>query len=100
MYSTSCKRRFKVTKDYHYFLYCADIDDKIKDNNEEVYKVIKFDKFKIEFEEKKILALPQGNNNQQSDNDCSINCPVCGTINILNEGNTEFKCVFCESPLF
>ena len=90
----------EVNKDYHYFLYCADIDDKIKNNNDEIYKVIKFDKIKIECEEKQILALPSGNNNQQSDNDCSMNCPVCGTINILNETNTEFKCVFCESPLF
>ena len=90
----------EVNKDYHYFLYCADIDDKIKNNNDEIYKLIKFDQIKIECEEKQILALPSGNNNQQSDNDCSMNCPVCGTINILNETNTEFKCVFCESPLF
>ena len=66
----------------------------------EIYKVIKFDQIRIECEEKQILALPSGNNNQQSDNDCSMNCPVCGTINILNEANTEFKCVYCESPLF
>ena len=90
----------EITKDYHYFLYCADIDDKIKDNNEEIYKVLKFDKIKIECEEKKVLALPQGNSNQESDNGCSINCPVCGTNNVLNESSTEFKCAFCESPLF
>ena len=58
------------------------------------------DNLKVEIEERLILALPQGNENAGSDEGCAINCPVCGSVNILDERNQDFKCLYCESPLF
>ena len=90
----------KAKKENHYFLYCNDIDDKFKMNDDEIDKIIDYSNLKIKTEETKAEVLPQGNNNQVSNDECAINCPVCGSVNVLNEGNPEYKCVFCESPLF
>ena len=91
----------EAKKDNHYFFYCIDINDNIKNNNDEIDKIIDFNNIKIKTEEKKVEALPIGNNNNQIvDDSCTINCPTCGTVNVLNDGNPEFKCSFCEAPLF
>ena len=87
-------------KDNHYFIYCYVPDDKIKNDDKELDKIIDFSHLKIETEVVKKLDLPLENNNQPVDDACTINCPLCGTANILNEGNPDFKCMFCESPLF
>ena len=42
----------------------------------------------------------RNNNEISGDVGCSMNCPICGMVNILDERNTEFKFIFCESPLF
>ena len=87
-------------KDNHYFICCFDVDDNIKNNEEEINKIINFNNIEIKTEESKAVNIPIENNNQVPDDACAINCQACGTANILNEGNPEFKCVFCESPLF
>ena len=89
------KLEIKGKKDCHYLLYCMDYDNKdIK---------IDYSKMNIEIKENEPLALPPGNNEitgNAGTDDCQINCPLCGTINVLNETNTDFKCVFCEASLF
>ena len=91
----SSKMEIKGKKECHYFLYCMDYNKEEK---------IDYTKLNIEVIENQPLALPPGGeqygNTAAADDGCSINCPVCGTVNVLNESNTEFKCVFCESPLF
>jgi hypothetical protein len=90
----SSKMEIKGKKECHYFLYCMDYNEDEK---------IDYTKLNIEVQENQPLALPPGGEqygNAAADDGCSINCPVCGTVNVLNESNTEFKCVFCESPLF
>ena len=94
------KIEIEAKKDYHYFIYCTDITDKNKENKDEENKMINIDNLKVEIEERLILALPQGNENAGSDEGCAINCPVCGSVNILDERNQDFKCLYCESPLF
>ena len=95
------KMEIEAKKEFHYFIYCVDVDDNFINENIEIYKILKFDNMKIEVSERKLLALPAGNNNVVgSEESCSVNCPVCGNVNILNDGNPEFKCVYCESPLF
>ena len=60
-----------------------------------------FGEVNIKTEDSKTQELPMRNKNQISGDDgCSMNCPICGTVNVLNERNTEFKFIFCESPLF
>ena len=56
----------------------------------------------VETKDSQPLALLPANGEDQmgGTNDCVINCPMCGSVNILNMSNTEFKCNFCESPLF
>jgi hypothetical protein len=90
----------KAKKENHYFLFCNDIEDNIILNDDEIDKLIDYTNLNIKTEETKVEALPQANNNQVSNDECAINCPVCGSVNVLNEGNPEYKCVFCESPLF
>jgi len=90
----------RAKKENHYFLYCMDLNDDIKNNDEEIDKNIEYNNIKIKTEEQKIEEVPAGNNMPRSDEGCAINCQICGQVNILNEGNTEFKCTFCESPLF
>ena len=90
----------RAKKENHYFLYCMDLNDDIKNNDEEIDKNIEYNNIKIKTEEQKIEEVPAGNNMPRSDEGCAINCQICGQVNILNEGNTEFKCIFCESPLF
>ena len=90
----------KAKKENHYFIFCTDIDDNIKINDDEINKLIDYSNLKIKTEEAKVEEVPKENNNQVSSDECAVNCPVCGSVNILNEGNPEFKCVFCESPLF
>ena len=97
----SSKMELEAKKDFHYFIYSTDINDEIKKDDDKIFKSLDLNKIKIEAKERKLLALPQGNTNQNSSDDgCAINCSVCGTVNILNEGNQEYKCIFCESPLF
>jgi len=97
----SSKMELEAKKDFHYFIYSTDISDEIKKEDDKIFKSLELNKIKIEAKERKLLALPQGNTNQNSSDDgCAINCSVCGTVNILNEGNQEYKCIFCESPLF
>ena len=86
--------KIKAKKENHYFLYCMDMDDK------EIDKNIVYNNLKIKTEELKVEIESAGNNMPKSSEGCAINCPTCGTINILTEGNNEFKCTFCESPLF
>ena len=91
----------EAKKDNHYFFFCIDIDDNIKNNDDEIDKIIDFNNIKIKTEEKKIEVLPiENNTNQIVDDSCTINCPTCGTVNVLNDENPEFKCSFCEAPLF
>ena len=91
----SSKMEIKGKKECHYYLYCMDYNENEK---------IDYTKLNIEVKENQPLALPAGGeqygNTAAADDGCSINCPVCGTVNVLDESNTEFKCVFCESPLF
>lgn len=91
----SSKMEIKGKKECHYYLYCMDFKEDEK---------IDYTKLNIEVKENQPLALPSGGeqygNTAAVDDGCSINCPVCGTVNVLDESNTEFKCVFCESPLF
>ena len=90
----------KAKKENHYFIFCTDIDDNIKINDDEINKLIDYSNLKIKTEEAKVEEVPKENNNQVSSDECAVNCPVCGSVNVLNEGNPEFKCIFCESPLF
>ena len=90
----------KAKKENHYFLYCKDIEDNIIVNDDEIDKLIDYSKLEIKTEESKVEALPKENNNQVSNDECAVNCPVCGSVNVLNEGNPEYKCIYCESPLF
>ena len=88
-------------KEYHYFIYSTSIDDKDKDVDNLNDKAFEFEKLKVSTEESKVLALPQGGENNDGNNEgCMMNCPACGNVNILDESNAEFKCVYCESPLF
>ena len=97
----SSKMALEAKKDCHYFLYSTDINDEIKKDDDKIFKSFELNNIKIEAKERKLLALPQGNSNQAAaDDGCAINCSICGTVNILNEGNQEYKCIFCESPLF
>ena len=89
------KIEIKGKKEFHYFLYCMDYDNKDKK--------IDYSKMNIDIKENQPLALPSAAGDNIANgggNDCTINCPVCGTVNVLNETNTEFKCQFCESSLF
>ena len=88
-------------KEYHYFIYSTSIDDKDKDVDNLNDKAFEFEKLKVSTEESKVLALPQGGENNDGNNEgCMMNCPACGNVNILDESNAELKCVYCESPLF
>ena len=90
----SSKMEIKGKKECHYFLYCIDYDKEEK---------IDYTKLNIEVKENQPLALPPAGEqygNATADDGCTMNCQVCGAVNVLNESNTEFKCVFCESPLF
>ena len=84
----------KGEKGWHYFLTCINYDNKDK----------KFDysKLIIKTKERQPLALPpaDGSNSGPNTEDCIINCQVCGNVNILNMNNCDFKCSFCEAPLF
>ena len=88
------KIEIKGKKEKHYLIYCMDYD-----NND---KKIDYSKLIVETKDSKPLALLPANGEDQmgGTNDCVINCPMCGSVNILNMSNTEFKCNFCESPLF
>ena len=88
------KIEIKGKKECHYFLYCMDYD------NED--KKIDYSKMDIDVKDNQPLALPSANNNvgNADVNDCTMNCPVCGTANVLDETNVDFKCVFCEANLF
>ena len=90
----------KAKKDKNYYLYCVDINDNIKNNDNEIFKLIDYSNLKIKTEESKEEILPSANKIPEADEGCKMNCSVCGTVNILDEGNPEFKCIFCESPLF
>ena len=90
----------KAKKDKNYYLYCVDINNNIKNNDNEIFKLIDYSNLKIKTEESKEEILPSANKIPEADEGCKVNCSVCGTVNILNEGNPEFKCIFCESPLF
>ena len=89
------RMEIKGKKDCHYIIYCMDYNP---DKN------IDYSTIKIDVNESQPLALPPSSSDPYGNNSgtdgCSINCPVCGTVNILNETNTEYKCVFCESSLF
>ena len=66
-------------------------------------KKIDYSKMNIDIKENQPLALPSAAGDNMANgggNDYTINCPVCGIVNVLNEKNTEFKCQFCESSLF
>ncbi len=89
------KLEIKGKKECHYLLYCMDYDDKDK--------VIEYNNMNIDAKENKPLALPPANDNYNAGgygNECTVNCPLCGTANVLDESNKEFKCVFCEANLF
>ena len=91
----------KAKTDHYYFLFCFDINDNIKNDENEINNLFDFSKTNIKTEDSKIQELSLGNNNQISEDDeCSMNFPICGKVNILDERNIEFKCIFCESPLF
>ena len=95
------KMEIETKKDCQNYIYSASIDDEIKDDNKKVFNLLEFKNIKIEAKERKLLALPQGGiSHAAADDGCAMNCPVCGNVNILNDNNPEFKCVFCESPLF
>ena len=85
----------KAKTDHYYFLFCFDINDNIKNDENEINNLFDFSKINIKTEYSKIQELPMGNNNQISGDDgCSMNCPICRKVNVLNERNTEFKCIF------
>ena len=89
------KLEIKGKKECHYLLYCMDYDDKDK--------VIEYNNMNIDAKENKPLALPPADDNYNAggyENECTVNCPLCGTANVLDESNKEFKCVFCEANLF
>ena len=91
----------KAKTDHYYFLFWFDINDNIKNDENEINNLFDFSKINIKTEDSKIQELPLGNNNQISEDDeCSMNFPICGKVNILDERNIEFKCIFCESLLF
>ena len=94
------KMGIQAQKDCHYFLYCSDIDDKIQKEEDKIFNILEFNNMEIKAQERKLLALPQGNSSKSADDGCTMNCPVCGTINVLDERNSDYKCVFCESSLF
>ena len=96
----SSKMKIETQKDCHYFIYSIDVNDEIQKDDDKIFHLLEFNNIKIETKERKLLALPQGNSGASADDGCAMNCPVCGTVNILNESNQDFKCVFCESPLF
>ena len=88
------KIEIKGKKDLHYFLYCM---------NYEENKIIDYSKMNLDIKDNQPLALPDSSGEpygNKSSDACSINCPICGNVNILNEANTEFKCIYCESSLF
>ena len=85
----------KAKTDHYYFLFCFDINDNIKNDENEINNLFDFSNINIKTEDSKIQELPMGNNNQISGDDgCSMNCPICRKVNILDERNTEFKCIF------
>ena len=92
----------KAKKDKKYYIYCIDVNDNIKNNEEEIFKLIDYNNIKIKASESKIDVLPEENKNQTvpADDGCSINCPICGAVNVIDEGNVEFICLFCGSSLF
>ena len=95
------KMEIEAKKDCQNYIYSTNINDEIKNDNKKVFSLLKFNNMKIEAKERKLLALPQGGIGQvAADDGCAMNCSVCGNVNILNGNNPEFKCVFCESPLF
>ena len=95
------KMEIEAKKDCQNYIYSTNINDEIKNDNKKVFSLLKFNNMKIEAKERKLLALPQGGIGQvAADDGCAMNCSVCGNVNILNDNNPEFKCVFCESPLF
>ena len=96
----SSQMEIKAKKDNHYFLYCIDVDDSKKNYVEEIDKLFVFNDLKIITGEMKNEELSLGNNNQVADEVIKVNCPLCGSVNIINEKNNEFKCYFCEGLLF
>ena len=89
------KLEIKGKKEYHYFLYCMDYDDHDKK--------IDYNNMNIDVKDNKPLSLPPADNNYDAagyGNECTVNCPLCGTANVLDESNKEYKCVFCEANLF
>ena len=82
-------------KDFHYFLYCMDYDNDSKK--------IDYSKMNIEAIDNQPLALPSSQNDNLANkayDACTINCSACGAVNILDESNTEFKCIVCGASLF
>ena len=79
-------------KEFHYFLPCVNYRDQKAD----------YSKLIIDTKDRAPLLLPPANGGESglSKEECAINCQVCGNVNILNMNKTEFKCSFCEAPLF
>ena len=66
-------------------------------------KKIDYNNMSIDVKDNKPLSLPPADNNNDAagyGNECTVNCPLCGTANVLDESNKEYKCVFCEANLF
>ena len=64
----------KAKTDHYYFLFCFDINDNIKNDENEINNLFDFSKINIKTEYSKIQELPMGNNNQISGDDgCSMN---------------------------
>ena len=88
------KMEIKGKKEFHYFFYCMDYNED---------KKIDYSTMNINIKDNQPLALPAPSSDPYGNSDsdgCTINCPVCGNVNIINEANTEFKCTYCESSLF
>ena len=47
-----------------------------------------------------ISEYPQNNKYQANEDAVMINCPVCGTANVIDEDNQIFQCFFCSASLF
>ena len=90
------KIEISAKKDQHFIIFCKSYNENEK---------INFDELNIEIMEDKVFALPSGNEENNfaqvgNDDACVVNCPLCGTSNVLDESNPELKCVFCEASLF
>ena len=97
-----------IKKYERYFLFIKEyklVNNKDNDMNDNEEILFDFDLSKLKINDIKKENINEIKDNskpniiQSNDNALVINCPCCGTPNIIDENNQTFQCNICSSPL-